>query len=298
MSEENEDELLRDKNLQKILFKGVLSGHYFSKKGQKFLSGELSNQLKHLYHFVTLKDTDEIYVYNAETGLYENNGDKFIREKVKKVLGDNYLERYAQAVIDHITASTYINREEFTAPIHLIPVKNGVLDISQNPARLLPHDKKYYFTNQLPVAYNPESKCPQFLKFLSEILPEEKYRLQIQEMFGWCLWRNYQHQVAFMLIGEGSNGRSTLLNVLRALLGDRNVTSQSLQELCSNRFSKAELYQKYANIAPDIPHNTIKDSSIFKQLTGGDQITAEKKFRNPFNFVNYAKLIFSANELP
>jgi len=76
------------------------------------------------------------------------------------------------------------------------------------------------------------------------------------------------------------------------------VSSQSLQELCNNRFSKAELYRKFVNIAPDIPGVKIADSSIFKELTGGDLLTAEKKFHHPFSFVNYPKLIFSANKLP
>ncbi|MCZ2808294.1 MAG: phage/plasmid primase, P4 family, partial [Candidatus Bathyarchaeota archaeon] len=210
----------------------------------------------------------------------------------------DYLERRARAVIDDVTASTYMKREEFTAPIQYIPIKNGVLDISQNPVKLLKHDKKYYFTKQLPVAYHPEAECPKFLKFLSEILPDETHRLQVQEMFGWSLWRDYSHQIAFILIGEGSNGRSTLLNVLRSLLGDRNVAALSLQCLCKNRFAVAELYQKFADIAPDIPRDKIEDSSAFKNLTGGDLLTAEKKFRNPFRFVNYAKLIFSANKLP
>jgi putative DNA primase/helicase len=297
VSEQVKDTLLQDEQFKKLLFKGCSSGMYFNKKA-KFLPAELSRDLQRLYHIVTLKDNDEIYVYNTENGLYEDNGDKTIRENVKAILGKDYLERHARAVIDDVTASTYMKREDFTAPIQYIPVKNGVLDISENHVKLLKHDKKYFFTNQLPVAYRPEAECPKFLKFLSEILPDEKFRLQIQEMFGWSLWRDYNYQVAFMLIGEGSNGRSKLLGILRALLGDINVSSISLQEICVNRFAKAQLYRKFANIAPDIPSGKIEDSSTFKQLTGGDLLNAEKKFRNPFQFVNYAKLIFSANKLP
>lgn len=290
-------ETLKTKMLEGELANGALSGQYFDKKA-KFQPAILSKDLQKHYDIVTLKDNDDIYIYNTAIGLYENNGRKTIREKVKNALGIDYQENYAKAVIDDITASTYIGREEFTTPIQLIPVQNGILDISQNPAKLMPHDKKYYFTNQLPIKYTPEAKSPKFLKFHEEILPEEKFRMQIQEMFGWCLWRDYHQQVAFMLIGEGSNGRSTLLGVLRCLLGEHNITAQPLQELCGNRFATAELYKKFANIAPDIPGDKIMDSSSFKTLTGGDALKAERKFCNPFNFVNYAKLIFSANKLP
>lgn len=297
MTERKADVESFKKFLSNSLMSGELSGRYFNNKAM-FKPAELSADLQKLYHIITLKDNDDIFIYNEKTGLYENNGDKTLKEKVKAILGDGYLMRRANAVIDDIIASTYMNRDDFDASIQFIPVENGVLDISQNPVVLLHHGEEYFFTNTLPVTYAPEAECPKFLKFLSEILPDEKFRLQIQEMFGWCLWRDYHQQVAFMLIGEGSNGRSTLLGVLRALLGDKNVSSQSLQVLCENRFSKAELYRKFANIAPDIPSEKITDSSVFKELTGGDLINGEKKFRDPFSFVNHAKLIFSANKLP
>lgn len=258
----------------------------------------LSRDLRSTFDIITLKDTEEIFVYCTETGLYEGLGDKTLKEKIKFILGTDYTEQNAKATINDIKACKYTNREEFVTPIEFIPVENGILDISKNPVELSEYSEKYYFTKKLPVTSDPNAKCPKFLKFLSEVLPEEKYRLQIQEMFGWTLWRHYNHQVAFMLVGEGSNGRSTLLSVLRHLLGNENVTSIPLQELCKSRFATAELYKKFANIAPDISKDKIEDSSSFKTLTGGDLLKAEKKFRNPFYFVNYAKLIFSANKLP
>jgi putative DNA primase/helicase len=101
-----------------------------------------------------------------------------------------------------------------------------------------------------------------------------------------------------MLLGDGANGKSTLLEALRALLGPENTTAISLQEIASNRFAAAEIAGKLANIYPDLPRSILKDTGIIKALTGGDRIKAEKKFRDPFTFVNQAKLIFSANILP
>jgi putative DNA primase/helicase len=266
-----------------------------------FLSALLATDLRSIFHIITLKDTEEIFIYNTETGLYEGGGKigcNTLKEKIKFVLGNSYSDYHAKCVIDNIKATKYTNREDFTSPLKFIPVENGVLNISKNPVELTNNNEKFYFTKKLPATYNPDAKCPKFLKFLSEILPEEKFRLQIQEMFGWCLWRDYNHQVAFMLVGEGSNGRSTLLGVLRLLLGNENVISVPLQELCKSRFATAELYKKFANIAPDISKDKIEDSSGFKTLTGGDLLKAEKKFCNPFYFVNHSKLIFSANKLP
>jgi phage/plasmid-associated DNA primase len=136
--------------------------------------------LRSIFRIVTLKDNPkEIYIYNSETGLYESEGYETLRAKIAYVLGNSYSENHARATIYDITAHTHVKREDFTAPIQFIPVENGVLDISKNPVELLDYSGKFYFTKKLPVTYNPKAKCPKFLKFLKEILPEEKFRLQI-----------------------------------------------------------------------------------------------------------------------
>jgi putative DNA primase/helicase len=86
--------------------------------------------------------------------------------------------------------------------------------------------------------------------------------------------------------------------VLRGVLGPENVASEPLETLTSNRFSVAELYGKLANVVADLPSTPLRYTGIFKQLTGGDSIRAEKKNQHPFTFVNEAKLIFSCNEPP
>ena len=281
-----------------VKLKAEASSRYWS-DDKRFLSAILSMDLRSIFCIVTLKDNaKEIYIYNSKTGLYESEGYETLRAKIAYVLGNAYSESHARATIYDITAHTHIKRKNFTAPIHLIPVENGVLDISKNPVELLDFDKKFYFTKKLPVTYDPKAKCPNFLAFLNEILTEDRFRLQIQEMFGWCLRRDYTHQFVFLLIGDGSNGKSKLLGVLCKMLGHQNVTSVSLQRLCENRFVASHLYKKLANILSDMPSKRIVDSSIFKQLTGEDLITAEIKGGAFFEFFNCAKLIFSANAVP
>ena len=101
-----------------------------------------------------------------------------------------------------------------------------------------------------------------------------------------------------MLIGSGANGKSTYLRLVKTILGDSNVASVPLHALVSNRFMPSQLYQKLANIYPDLPAEAIQDVGIFKALVGEDYITADRKYRDPISFVNYAKLLFSANQLP
>jgi putative DNA primase/helicase len=101
-----------------------------------------------------------------------------------------------------------------------------------------------------------------------------------------------------IFIGPGGNGKSTLERVLLSLLGAENCSSQSIQDLITNRFAIAELHGKLANICADINRTELKSTAKLKGLTGNDLIRAEKKNQHPFQFINHAKLTFSANALP
>ena len=111
---------------------GRFSDTYFDRSGW-FNPAVLSLDLQKKFHALTLKDSGEIYIYNKNQGRYEPNGDKTLREIIKKVLDLNYRETYAKATIDDITASTYIERKNFQCPPYLIPVKNGLIDLRTSP---------------------------------------------------------------------------------------------------------------------------------------------------------------------
>jgi len=99
-------------------------------------------------------------------------------------------------------------------------------------------------------------------------------------------------------VGEGANGKSTFLGLVKGFLGMKNVSGKGLVDLESNRFAKASLFGKLANIYSDLSDDTLQRTGTFKMLCGGDLIEGEKKFRDSFTFVNYAKLLFSCNKLP
>ena len=105
-------------------------------------------------------------------------------------------------------------------------------------------------------------------------------------------------QKAILLVGEGANGKSVYLAALRTFLGRANVAAETLHRLESNRFAVAQLVGKLANICPDLPSASLAGSSVFKLITGGDCITGEHKFKQPFPFIPFARLVFSANHLP
>ena len=260
--------------------------------------GMVADLLLREFHFATIADTEEIYIYSQ--GAYRSRGETFVKRIVQDIFRKaGKLQRlsthFVNEVLDHIRRSTLRQRSEFDKNIYTINLKNGLLDI--RTLELKPHDPNYLSIIQLPVEWNPRAECPRWDKFISEIVEPEDAKA-LQEFVGYMLWRDCRFQKAMMLTGSGSNGKTTFLNVIIKMLGEHNCAFRSLQELTTNRFAPADLFGKLANIYDDLPPDTLIDTGIFKILVTGGEIQAEKKFKNAFKFRNFAKLIFSANKVP
>lgn len=104
-------------------------------------------------------------------------------------------------------------------------------------------------------------------------------------------------QKIFIFFGEGNNGKSTLLRVITSFIGRGNYTTLSLQDLEKN-FRPAELENKLVNLGDDIPATTIKDSSLLKSISSGENVLVERKNKDPFILRNYATLIYTTNKMP
>lgn len=240
----------------------------------------------------------EVFLYHNKKGIYVE-GEKYLKNELSTYLCEGVTSHDLNEIIE------YIKNKSFTESFQeekkeLLCVKNGVIDIFLDPPEnFYPHEPTFHFLQQIPVEYNPDAECPQIEEFLEEIVEKKDVEI-LKEIAGYCLWRGYPIHKAFMLVGDGANGKSTFLNLLKTFLGTENCTSISLQALNSeqNRFSTASLSGKLANIYPDLPSFALASTGKFKILTGGDLVGGEEKFREKFVFENYCKLIFSCNQLP
>ena len=143
-----------------------------------------------------------------------------------------------------------------------------------------------------------EARTPFFRKVFQDWVGDKWVLLY--EIIGYTLYsKGYPFSKAIMLEGEGSNGKSTYLALLKAILGASNITSITLQEIASDKFAGAELYGKLANIYADLPSEMLRQTGRFKILTGEDYVCFDRKYaKRRVCFTNYAKLVFSCNELP
>jgi len=261
-------------------------------KSKKLDRVVMSQILRKVYQIVTPRDNEEMLYYND--GIYQQGAEIKLKEEAQKLF-PKISKHEKEEVLELIRGKTYIDRDDLNANKWEIALKNKIYNIKEDNFRN--HNPKDLFSVSIPVKYDKKADCPKIKKFLSEILDPSNIPV-IQELFGYCLYREYPIQKAIMFIGEGANGKSVLLNLLKTFLGKENVSSIPLQSLDRNRFAASQLYNKLANIYPDISNRALYDTGVFKMMVGGDMITAEQKFRDGFNFTNYAKLLFSCNQLP
>jgi len=255
----------------------------------------VSEDILKLSKVFTTYDNETMFFYDR--GYFTTIGETKTKEIIQEILQDKTTNTIVNEILGHIKRKTYIDREEFdTAEKKYIPVRNGVYDIEEK--KLKPHLWNYMFTHRIPIEYNPKQKqCPKIIEFLKQILPKEQVRTCL-EMIAYGMYRGNPLQKAFMLVGNGSNGKSTLINVLNYFIGEENTSHIEFQELEENKFATANLFGKLVNNFADLPDRALKGTGTFKSLTGCDRIRGEQKFKSPFFFRPYAKLVFSANLVP
>ena len=265
---------------------------YFTVDG-KFQPVWFAKDLMAKHYFKTVKDNETVYVYNSTVGVYLSEGEITIKQEMATRLDDDTRQHFYNDILFYIKGKTFFDRPK--TAVNKIVVFNGVLNIGT--MKLEPFSKEEFLTIQIPIHYDTDARCPKILKFIEEVVGKDQLTL-IQEWIGYCLHLGYPLHKAVMLIGEGANGKSTLINLIRTFLGKDNVSEVTLQQLCTHRFSAALLYNKLANLCADLPPTSLKKTGMFKMLTGGDTVTGEEKWKTPFSFRNHAKIMFSANKIP
>ena len=242
-----------------------------------------------------------------------NNYSIMRRDKLLYVYDDNHYSSDSSIIerlmLKHIPSLNRNQRQEtldylrLTAPIipeisyYYIICKNCIVDVRDK--KKYDYSKDFFIPTLLNASYEPKIKKNEVVdKFMARVCCNDKEVEElIYEMIGYCLIPTSKFQKSFILYGDGSNGKSTLLDVIISILGDYNVSSLSFKEINHN-FKLAEITDKLANIGDDISDEYITDSSIFKKLVTGEEITVERKHEQPYKIRNTATIIFATNNLP
>lgn len=228
-------------------------------------------------------------------------------QDLSKALGKHAVRSQAEARL-----SAMINLAESEPSIPVLPdhldadpwllcLQNGVLDLQTG--ELGPHDRELLLTKVAPVSYDPDAECPQWVAFLNQILAGNRSLIAfVQRAIGYSLTGSTRERVLFLPYGTGSNGKSTLIETIRTLLGDyaqrtptetliakrENSIPNDVARLRGARFVSAVETEEGKRLA----------EALVKDLTGGDTIAARFMRGEWFDFKPSFKLWLGTNHKP
>ena len=280
-------EPLSDSEIETVLRDDAFKKPIFF-NGSAFLFDKFATFLKNNNHIIRINNQLHIY----KDGIYVPGKAAIEAVMIQHIPTLNRAKR--TEVLEYLNISIQDNISSNDAD--WIAFENGVYNIFDNT--FSEFSPEHIITNKIRWNYNPGAYSKAADEMLNRVsCDDQQIRLLLEEMIGYCFYRRNELRKAFILTGDGSNGKSTFLAVIQSLLGEENIASLDLKEL-GDRFKTAEMVGKLANIGDDISDEFIGNSAIFKKLVTGERVSVEQKGRDPFEFNNYSKLVFSANDIP
>ena len=272
------DVILRDEAFAKDVFY----------REKTFLFDKFALALKNNCNII--KIFGQLHLY--QNGIYISGKEKIEYEMLRMYPQMNRAKR--NEVHDYL--KVWIQEEVSPMNANLIAFRNGIYDIASDT--LMSFSPDYIITNRIEWDFNPAAKCAVADEVLNNVSCKDKdIRALLEEIVGYCFYRRNELGKAFILTGEKNNGKSTYLEMIGCLLGEKNTCALDLAQL-NEKFSIAEIFGKLANIGDDISDEYISNTGNFKKLVTGNQVKGEYKGEQPFFFKSYAKLLFSANSIP
>jgi putative DNA primase/helicase len=181
-----------------------------------------------------------------------------------------------------------------------VAVRNGVLIYRNHEWKLTPYRAQDYRRVSLPIEYDSHAKCTRFTQFVQEIFAgadDAKERiLSLVEMMGLTLTSSTEFEKAALLVGNGANGKSVTLRLLADMVG-KYASGINPAEF-ENRFQRASLDGKLANIVTELPEGTTLPDGAIKAIISGEACTVEHKHRDPFVMTPICKIWLGSNHMP
>lgn len=279
LSDQEVETILRDDAFKKPIF--------FN--GPKFLFDRFAAYMKNTCHVVSINGNLHIY----RDGVYID-GNRAIEAEMIRIIPElseakrREVLKYMQLICEKVEP----------ADARYIAFRNGIYDVVGDS--LQEFSPNIIVTNKIPWDYNSSAFNELTETTLNKLAcGDPAIRALLEECVGYCFYRGAELGKAFILIGDKNNGKSTFLDLIKAVLGVENISALDLKEL-GDRFSTSMMFGKLANIGDDISDDFMQGAqvAIFKKIVTGNRIKAERKGQDPFEFNPYVKLLFSANDVP
>ncbi len=281
------------------------------KVNEDTLSRNIQKNLDYLIVRNPYDDKDDIYLY--KNGVYQKANKGMMKAHIRRYIPKGLCKN---SLLDNIYNLIICNEDktcsykDLDTDENYINFRNGLYDVTSK--KLLPHSPKVYSTIQLQSDYLPKEKNkPTFDKFMNDFCTDtdsesdfidESKKAVLQEITGLLLsndkvWRTKK---CFLLVSLlGNTGKTQFLNLINELLGGDKSINVPIQNMNENsRFSLGSIVGSRLVLVGDQTSSEIEDSSVLKQITGGDPIKVERKGKQPFNYVFNGGVILACNNLP
>lgn len=245
------------------------------------------------------------YRYDEKAGIWINLDDCEIGTIVREYLGRLATSKKIRSITEHLKAAVASTEPiEYLNRLPLFGFKNGTLHYQRNNAKeelFRPFDATDFLTRRVAYQYDAEATCLTWLNALDTMFGGDSRRVAcLQEFFGYCLLNHCRYQKALILRDKderGSNGKSTILEVFRAVLGEENTTSLEPYQF-GDEHEVIRLKDAKANICSDAKpeaSNITGGEAVLKKAITGDSLNGRKLFKDSIEFKNTAKIIFALN---
>jgi len=235
------------------------------------------------------------YIYDKEEGIYSAH------QMIQSALMNKMHEWNIPAMATRSKCGDVIKlMEAWCEPFEItvdkpwvLCVENGLIDLKTG--KLSPHDPNYVTTKKIDVDYDPDFVSKEWEDFVHSFISDKEEMDYFHKFMGYALSGDTKQEVIMMLWGAGGNGKGVFFESVAGVMGDY----YSIGNLASftERFGLSAIHGKRLCVLNEPDDGRIKSEQL-KLVTGGGEVSIEKKGKDAFAYLPELKLVITANHLP
>ena len=238
--------------------------------------------------------------YNWIRGMQQRNPGTELK-RITQQAQNGFNNARIKAAMDRLQASSgvSVSADDFDCNLDLLNLQNGTLNLST--FELTPHTSSDMLTMMFNASYDPEAECPNFIKYLEDVFPDEELRNYVKRVIGYSLLGRPRERALFLLHGPSGTGKSVFTEVLTELFGDYGITAPASTFKLKKQESTLDLHQlrgKRFVSASEMPQRLEMDEELVKRITGGDRILSRGLYEKFIQWEPRCVIWLATNHLP
>ena len=262
---------------------------------------DLSNDEVSEYEVASALMTEFNFVQYGQRYYFKDDGEYTHEESIlKKKVFDRVGSQKTRYVDEVIKQMQYRSRKIDQGEIFPIKFRNGYIENGHFVDLVIDSFTPYHIDIDYDEDAEKVDKVDEYINHLTN--HDEDYRNLLLEILGHTLIVDpeFKRLLAkfFIFIGDGGNGKGTLLQIIKTILGSKNVSGMSISELSDERYLPS-FKGKLANLGDDIQDQAIDDKNmkVLKNISTCDFISTRELYKGAEDMYFTGSLIFTSNHM-